>query len=58
MSINSMEASFFEPVKDVMFNCFCGWQGSELELDVITNIDSNLVCCPVCENDDVRVVNK
>jgi len=52
-----MEAILFEPIKDVTFSCFCGWVGSELELDILTNYRINLVCCPVCLNDDVRLVN-
>lgn len=44
-------------VKDSLFNCSCGWMGTELDLDVITSFDNNLVCCPSCQNDDVRVLN-
>jgi len=51
-----MDAIFFENVKDVLFNCSCGWVGSELELDVVTNFDNNLVCCPLCSSLDVRVL--
>lgn len=43
-------------IKEVMFHCSCGWQGSEMELDVMTKI--NMVCCPICHNDDVRVLNE
>ncbi|MGL1956079.1 MAG: hypothetical protein OCD00_02010 [Colwellia sp.] len=48
----------FLVVEDVLFTCnSCGWVGSELELDVISNFDNNLVCCPSCPSDDVRVFN-
>mgnify|MGYP005988172249 CR=1 FL=1 len=47
-----------EPIKDVLFNCSCGWHGSELDLDVLTLSRVNLVCCPICQNDDVRVDNE
>lgn len=58
MGILSKDAVLFEPVKDVLFTCnSCGWVGSELELDVISNFDNNLVCCPVCLS-DVRVFNE
>ncbi len=43
-------------IKDVMFHCSCGWVGSEMELDVMTKV--NMVCCPICHNDDVRVLNE
>ena len=45
-------------VKDVFFNCSCGWHGSELDLDIISLSSVDLVCCPNCHNDDVRVVNE
>jgi len=54
----SMDAIFFEQLKDILFNCdLCGWVGSELDLDVLTSFDNNLVRCPRCTNDDVRVLN-
>jgi len=53
-----MDAIFFENIKDVLFNCTCGWVGSELELDILTHSAENLVCCPACHNDDVRVLNE
>ena len=52
-----MDAIFLEPIKDVIFDCSCGWFGSELDLDVLYHSDANLICCPVCLNDDVRPVN-
>jgi Zn finger protein HypA/HybF involved in hydrogenase expression len=52
-----MDAIFLEPIKDVIFNCNCGWSGSELELDILHLSESNLICCPICHNDDVRVSN-
>ena len=55
-----MDVVSLEPVqvKDACFTCVCGWIGSELELDVLTFNRINLVCCPVCSNDDVRVKNE
>ncbi len=53
-----MEAIFSENIKDVLFDCFCGWSGTELELDILTFSRENLVCCPKCKNDDVRVSNE
>jgi len=48
-----------ERVKSVLFNCnLCGWIGSELEIDVISSFDNDLVCCPCCSNDDIRVFNE
>ena len=53
-----MDAIFFTNFRDVQFTCnCCGWIGSELELDVLIGIELNLVCCPTCQNDDVRVMN-
>lgn len=44
--------------KEVQFTCTCcDWVGSELALDVLVKAELNLVCCPVCQNDDVRVIN-
>lgn len=57
MSVISMDATFLEDVKDTQFTCLCGWVGTELELDVLTHSLENLVCCPACQNDDVRVLN-
>jgi hypothetical protein len=55
-----MDVIFFTPAlqKEILFSCTsCGWVGSETELDFITSFNNNLVCCPVCFNDDVRVFN-
>lgn len=34
----------------------CDWSGSELELDVVTKINFNQVCCPICQSNDVSVL--
>lgn len=45
----------FSPlVYETCFTCRCGWSGTETDLDVLTYIDTNLVCGPVCKNDDVK----
>ena len=49
--------SFPTDVKQVEFTCFCGWVGTELELDILTLSTTNMICCPLCHNDDVRVNN-
>ena len=36
----------------------CHWGGNEIELDVITRIDDNKVCCPICQSDDVSVLTE
>jgi len=55
-----MDAIFFEFVfnKEILFSCECGWVGCETELDVLSNSSINLVCCPSCKNDDVRIFNE
>ena len=54
-----MDAVLFSPcIKAVEFTCLCGWAGDETELDILTLSGSNLVCCPCCKNDDVRVLNE
>jgi len=40
--------------KEVIFTCSCGWTGIESDLDLSI---FDMVCCPVCHNDDVRVLN-
>ncbi len=55
--VKSMDAIFFAPIiKDVQLSCLCGWIGSELDLDLITNFEFNLVCCPSCQNLDVNIL--
>lgn len=44
------------PISDVLFNCKCGWIGSELELNIVTYFEFNLVCCPSCQNLDVNIL--
>lgn len=53
-----MEALILFDYKNYDYSCdSCGWSGTEIDLDVVTKIHLNLVCCPACKNDDVRVVN-
>jgi len=54
-----MDAIILFDYKNHTYSCeACGWSGSEVELDVVTKISMNLVCCPDCKNDDVRVINE
>lgn len=54
-----MEAVILFDYKNYTYSCDeCNWSGSENELDVVSKIDMNLVCCPNCKSDDVRVVNE
>jgi Zn finger protein HypA/HybF involved in hydrogenase expression len=53
-----MDAIILFDYKAYEFTCdSCDWVGTELELDVVSKIDMNLVCCPLCQSDDVRVLN-
>lgn len=46
-------------VTEVQYTCaVCAWVGSEIELDVLTFTEFNMVCCPMCNCNDVRVVNQ
>jgi len=54
-----MEALILFDYKNYTFSCSdCSWFGDESELDVVSKIDMNLVCCPLCLSDDVRVFNQ
>ncbi len=54
-----MDAIILFDYKVYQFTCdSCNWVGTELELDVVSKIDMNLVCCPLCKSDDVRVLNE
>lgn len=54
-----MDAYILHDNKEYVYSCDgCDWVGTELDLDIVTKIDLNLVCCPDCKNDDVRVVNE
>ena len=54
-----MDAIILSDYKNYNYSCSsCGWSGSENDLDVVTKISMNLVCCPDCKNDDVRIVNE
>jgi len=54
-----MDAIILFDYKTYEFTCdSCEWIGTELELDVVSKIDLNLVCCPLCQSDDVRVFNE
>jgi Zn finger protein HypA/HybF involved in hydrogenase expression len=54
-----MDAVILFDHKNYVYSCeSCDWVGTEVELDLVTKIDMNLVCCPHCKNDDVRVVNE
>jgi len=46
---------FLSEFIEEIFTCSCGWTGEQTDLDV-TNF--NMVCCPFCKNDDVRVLNE
>lgn len=51
-----MDAIILFDYKNYNYACVtCDWLGSEVDLDVITKINFNLVCCPVCKSDDVIV---
>ena len=54
-----MDAIILFENKVYQFTCdICDWVGTELELDVVSKIDMNMVCCPLCQSDDVRVDNE
>lgn len=54
-----MDAIILFDYKNYTYCCDdCNWSGTELELDVVSKIDLNLVCCPSCKSDDVRVLNE
>lgn len=54
-----MDALILFDYRQYNYSCAaCGWSGSEVELDVVTKISLNLVCCPDCKNDDVRIINE
>lgn len=54
-----MDAIILFDYKNYTYSCAaCGWSGSEVDLDVVTKISMNLVCCPDCKNDDVRIINE
>jgi len=46
--------AFFPEFKEEIFTCSCGWTGQESDLDLSI---FEMVCCPLCKNDDVRVLN-
>tara|TARA_R110000823_G_scaffold129297_5_gene256962 strand:+ start:355 stop:507 length:153 start_codon:yes stop_codon:yes gene_type:complete len=48
-----MDAFFPEFIEEI-FTCSCGWTGTESDLDLTI---FEMVCCPICKNDDVRVLN-
>lgn len=53
-----MDAITLFDYKNYIYGCeSCSWSGTEVELDVVSKIDMNLVCCPKCKSDDVRIVN-
>ncbi|KGK00281.1 hypothetical protein [Thalassotalea sp. ND16A] len=46
-------------MKEHIFICTsdsCDWQGGENDLDITTKYADNMVCCPSCQNDDVRSI--
>ncbi|MDX2367543.1 MAG: hypothetical protein QNK36_03935 [Colwellia sp.] len=54
-----MDAIILFDYKNYTYSCDdCDWEGTELELDVVSKIEMNLVCCPLCQSDDVRVLNE
>ena len=56
--VKSMDAIPFLDNKKYTYSCEdCKWVGSELELDVISLVHLDMVSCPHCQSDDVRVVN-
>lgn len=42
---------------EAIFSCCCGWSGCQSSLDFIYKFEHSLICCPICKNDDVRIVN-
>lgn len=56
--VKSMDAVFLYDYKNYNFSCeACGWSGNESDVDVVTKIHTNMICCPDCKNDDIRIVN-
>lgn len=53
-----MDAIILHGHKFYNYFCFdCDWEGTEDELDCITNIHLNHLCCPKCKSNDVSVLN-
>jgi len=56
--VKTMDDINLSDYKKCFYSCeICEWAGTELELDVVSKIDVNLICCPNCKNDDVRIIN-
>jgi Zn finger protein HypA/HybF involved in hydrogenase expression len=54
--VKTMDAVILFDYKQYDYLCAsCDWFGTELELDVVTKIKFNQVCCPICQSNDVSV---
>jgi len=58
--LNKSRVTFFNQpyTTQIFFTCpVCDWVGSELELDIYSSSSTTLVCCPCCQELDIRVLN-